>query len=61
MFEKERAEIMVLSNIASAQGLTYVSDLLRTAQSEWAKAEEYRAKLQPQVDRMARLPDLGDE
>ncbi len=57
MFEKERAEIMVLSNIASAQGLTYVSDLLRTAQSEWAKAEEYRAKLQPQVNRLLKTTD----
>jgi hypothetical protein len=42
MFEKERAEIRVLSNIADAQGLIVARDLLRKAESEFAEADRKR-------------------
>ncbi len=67
MFEKERAEIMVLSNIASAQGFSYVADLLRTAEREWGEIEKRRQSLlnyarhQAEKNFAQRLPDLGDE
>ena len=37
MFEKERAEIRILSNIADAQGLGHARDLLRSAEHEFAE------------------------
>lgn len=51
MFEKERCEIMILSNIADAQGLGHARDLLRMAASEFAERsrryEENRTQSPP--------------
>lgn len=45
MFQKERAEIRILSNWADAQRLDYVRDLLRQAESEIKLHEEHRARV----------------
>ena len=41
MYEKERAEIRILSNIADAQGLGRARDLLRQAEYEFQKKSEF--------------------
>jgi hypothetical protein len=40
MFEKERAEIRILSNIADAQGLGHARDLLRKAEYEFKQKSD---------------------
>lgn len=44
MFEKERSEIRILSNIADAQGLGYARDLLRKAEYEFQLLSEHYEK-----------------
>lgn len=41
MYEKERADIRVLSNIADAQGLDRARDLLRIAESEFKAKSDW--------------------
>ena len=45
MFEKERAEIRILSNIADAQGLSRARDLLRLAEAEFADRSRHHDEL----------------
>jgi len=48
MFEKERAEIRILSNIADAQRLDSARDYLRMAESAFEARDKF---LQEQTDR----------
>lgn len=40
MFESQRAEIRILSNIADAQGMGHARDLLRMAEHEFAERDQ---------------------
>jgi hypothetical protein len=50
MFEKERAEIRVLSNIADAQRLGRARDLLRMAEHEFAEMDRWHRELRAEAD-----------
>jgi hypothetical protein len=41
MYEKEQAEIRILSNIADAQGLGHARDLLREAEYEFKRKSDF--------------------
>lgn len=49
MFEKERAEIRILSNVADAQRLDRARDLLRMAEHEFAERDKFLRELNNKV------------
>jgi hypothetical protein len=52
MYEKERAEIRILSNIADAQGLGRARDMLRMAEHEFAEKSRFFDELREEADQM---------
>lgn len=52
MFEKERAEIRILSNIADAQRLDHARDLLRQAEHEFAQRDAFLREQRDEADRL---------
>lgn len=50
MFERERADIRVLSNIADAQGLGHARDLLRMAEHEFLERSQSIQEMRDEAD-----------
>jgi hypothetical protein len=53
MFELQRAEIRILSNVADAQGLGRARDLLRMAEYEFAERDEALREMRDEADLQA--------
>jgi hypothetical protein len=54
MFETQRAEIRILSNVADAQGMGRARDLLRMAEHEFAERDEALREMRDEAD-LARM------
>lgn len=50
MFEKERAELRILSNIADAQGLGHARDLIRMAEHEFLERSQAIQEMRDEAD-----------
>jgi hypothetical protein len=50
VFEKQRAEIRILSNVADAQGMGRARDLLRMAEYEFAERDEAMREMRDEDD-----------
>lgn len=51
MFEKQRAAIRILSNVADAQGMHNARDWLRMAEHEFAERDAFLREMLDEADR----------